>query len=314
MTLIGNTIPLPVLSLSKVTVVSLLPLEIFANFQGTVEEPITPIALPSISDYAPYLTQNFIYSFDPPLPDGLALSGSSIIGTPTKADTFIVRLATVDIFSKLSISIAEYTIVVNNPEPSTSISTGSLTAIIVGSILGVAVLFLMIVLIRQRRMNNRPFDFNLIVKSDELGVTGDVRKVPKEINRSYIAIQSVLGKGNFGEVSMGVFNEGNSKGDTTVAIKVLHKSADAATARGQLLEEAALMAQFDHLNVVKLIGVVTQGNPLLVVMEFCSGGALDSYLHDNDSSYEKLCMIASHCASGLAYLAMCCWMETASPK
>jgi hypothetical protein len=34
--------------------------------------------------------------------------------------------------------------------------------------------------------------------------------------------------------------------------------------RAALLEEAALMAQFDHPHCVKLIGVVTLGNPLLV--------------------------------------------------
>ena len=306
LTLLSNTIPLPVFSLSDVIVPSLLPSEIIEEIQGTIDLEISPITLPSISDYAPYVSQNFIYSFDPPLPDGLALSGSTITGTPSEADTVVLRLATVEIFSKLSIPMAEYTIVISPPDTSssTSLSTGSLTAIIVGSILGAAVLFLMVVLIRQRRINNRPFDFNVIVKSDELGVAGDERKIHREINRGYVTIQSVLGKGNFGEVSKGVVNEGNGRGDMTVAIKVLHKSADAATARGQLLEEAALMAQFDHANVVKLIGVVTQGNPLLVVMEFCSGGALDSYLQANDCPYDRLCNIALNCASGLAYLAL----------
>ena len=63
------------------------------------------------------------------------------------------------------------------------------------------------------------------------------------------------------------------------------------------------MAQFDHGNVVKLVGVVTVGAPLLVVMEYCSLGSLDAYVKVIDTSDRKKVQIAADCAAGMAYLA-----------
>ncbi len=44
--------------------------------------------------------------------------------------------------------------------------------------------------------------------------------------------------------------------------------------RSAMLHEAALMAQFHHENVVGLVGVVTVGDPLLVLLEYCENGLL----------------------------------------
>ena len=57
-----------------------------------------------------------------------------------------------------------------------------------------------------------------------------------------------------------------------VAVKSLHEQAN-GTDKQELLEEAAVMTQFDHPNVVKLIGAVTAGKPLWVVLEVGFGCA-----------------------------------------
>jgi serine/threonine protein kinase len=44
--------------------------------------------------------------------------------------------------------------------------------------------------------------------------------------------------------------------------------------------------QFVHEHLVRLIGVVTLGDPLMVVLEYCEYGSLDSYLKKNDISEE----------------------------
>ena len=38
--------------------------------------------------------------------------------------------------------------------------------------------------------------------------------------------------------------------------------------REELLREAAIMAQFVHANVIRLVGVVTVGEPLMIVLEY----------------------------------------------
>ncbi len=55
-----------------------------------------------------------------------------------------------------------------------------------------------------------------------------------------------------------------------MAIKSLRESFKMD--RDSILQEAALMAQFDCDFVVRLIGVVTTGDPLLLILEYCQHG------------------------------------------
>ena len=45
----------------------------------------------------------------------------------------------------------------------------------------------------------------------------------------------------------------------------------------RFLQEAAIMCQFDHQNVIKLHGVVTE-TPIMIVLEFMSRGDLKNML------------------------------------
>ena len=125
---------------------------------------------------------------------------------------------------------------------------------------------------------------------------------PFEIRRNKIESMIAIGKGNFGDVFRGILASGRNN-KVTVAIKSLHTSESDAGNQEMLLSEAALMAQFDHINVIKLIGVVTVGNPVLVVMEYCEHGALESYLKETDAiSRPTLMKFASDSAHGMEYL------------
>lgn len=72
-----------------------------------------------------------------------------------------------------------------------------------------------------------------------------------------------------------------------------------------------MTAQFDHPNVIKLVGVVTVGTPTLMVLQYCAQGSLKDVLLQmqfspgaRDPGIIKL--LVSHCAeiaSGMAYLA-----------
>ena len=64
--------------------------------------------------------------------------------------------------------------------------------------------------------------------------------------------------------------------EVEVAIKTLNTSASDRD-RLRFLQEAAIMCQFDHQNVIKLHGVVTEA-PAMIVLEYMPRGDLRSLL------------------------------------
>ena len=193
-----------------------------------------------------------------------------------------------------------------------SSSASSASTILGGAVGGsgsaILIVIIVVVIFLRRRRNqelNRAFDFNKLVEANSAALaSGVTRNIPTELKRSAIEVVSVLGKGAFGEVSKAKMTEAQGKFSFLVAVKVLHRSgAESLAARESLLNEASLMAQFDHDNVVRLIGVVTAGEPLLVVLEFCEIGALDSYVKSHDLTPAAQVKISIDCSKGMQYLA-----------
>ena len=71
-----------------------------------------------------------------------------------------------------------------------------------------------------------------------------------------------LGSGQFGTVNKGIWQ--SPAGAMEVAVKTLQSSASQED-RVKFLQEAAINGQFRHPNVVKLLGVVTVGEPVSVM-------------------------------------------------
>ncbi len=71
----------------------------------------------------------------------------------------------------------------------------------------------------------------------------------------------VIGSGHFGEVNKGLWK--STKQDTTleVALKTIPKE-EKADHRIKLLQEALIMGQFSHPNVVQLYGIISHGDPV----------------------------------------------------
>lgn len=80
-------------------------------------------------------------------------------------------------------------------------------------------------------------------------------------------IQGQIGSGHFGSVSKGVWQLRGEGGEVVegnwvqVAVKVVKTEAEEVQ-RVKLLQEAAIMGQFSHPNIVRLNGVVTVGEPV----------------------------------------------------
>uniref|UniRef100_A0A667Z5F6 Tyrosine-protein kinase receptor n=1 Tax=Myripristis murdjan TaxID=586833 RepID=A0A667Z5F6_9TELE len=131
------------------------------------------------------------------------------------------------------------------------------------------------------------------------------------VAREKISLSRELGQGSFGMVY-----EGMAKGvvkdepETRVAVKTVNESASMRE-RIEFLNEASVMKEFNCHHVVRLLGVVSQGQPTLVIMELMTRGDLKSYLRSlrpkewsnlSLPPLKKMLQMAGQIADGMAYL------------
>lgn len=121
-----------------------------------------------------------------------------------------------------------------------------------------------------------------------------------EMNRDDIVLQEKkLGSGHFGDVMKGCFKPAN----VPVAVKSCRECVS-ATVKQKFLAEAEILKQYDHPNIVRLIGVCADKEPVLIVMEFMAGGDFLSYLRKSGSKLntKKLLKFSVDAAAGMEYL------------
>lgn len=136
-----------------------------------------------------------------------------------------------------------------------------------------------------------------------------------EIPRENVILNRRIGEGAFGTVYGGEALIDHDEGWTPVAIKTL-KSNATAESRLDFLAESEIMKRFEHKNIVKLLAVCLQKEPLYMLSEFMLYGDLKTFLlarrhlvddkiHDdtNDISPKRLTLMALDVARGLSYLA-----------
>ena len=167
-------------------------------------------------------------------------------------------------------------------------------------------ILVLVVMLRRNRVQRKAHDFDedLVELMDE-GVIKE-KRVPRELPRAAVQQLDKLGGGAFGDVYKGMLDEpGSSAPAYLVAIKVL-KGEPSASERREFLREAAIMAQIKHRNVVSLVGVVTKGEPYMVLLQFCEHGSLDSFLKKHtgmlDLSLLARLQIARDVCEGCCYL------------
>ncbi|MFY7895470.1 MAG: protein kinase, partial [Phycisphaerales bacterium] len=72
------------------------------------------------------------------------------------------------------------------------------------------------------------------------------------------------------------------------------------------MREAAMVAQFQHPNVIALVGVCTAGAPAMLVMQYCEHGSLRAFLRShidfNELRLRSKIRILLDVAEGMSYL------------
>lgn len=119
-----------------------------------------------------------------------------------------------------------------------------------------------------------------------------------EINRTDIIMKQKLGGGQYGDV----YEARWRKRDITVAVKTLKEDTMAVK---DFLQEASIMKELQHPNLVQLIGVCSIDPPFYIITEFMPCGNLLDYLRNADR--EKITAVvllyfAKQIASAMSYL------------
>ncbi|NXP19067.1 INSR protein, partial [Scytalopus superciliaris] len=134
-----------------------------------------------------------------------------------------------------------------------------------------------------------------------------------EVPRDKITLLRELGQGSFGMVYEGIAKDiVKGEPETRVAVKTVNESASLRE-RIEFLNEASVMKGFSCHHVVRLLGVVSKGQPTLVVMELMAHGDLKSYLRSLRPEAEnnpgrppptlrEMIQMAAEIADGMAYL------------
>ncbi|KAK1158095.1 tyrosine-protein kinase Fes/Fps [Acipenser oxyrinchus oxyrinchus] len=128
------------------------------------------------------------------------------------------------------------------------------------------------------------------------------RAIPRDkwvLEHDDVILGEHIGRGNFGEVYSGRLRSEN----IPVAVKTCRESL-APDLKNKFLMEARILKQYDHPNIVKLIGVCTQRQPIYIVMELVQGGDFLTYLRNEGQrlKVKELIKMAEHAAAGMEYL------------
>ncbi|TKR95105.1 hypothetical protein L596_009318 [Steinernema carpocapsae] len=136
----------------------------------------------------------------------------------------------------------------------------------------------------------------------------DGTKLLKPINRpdwyilhEQVTLKKKLGSGNFGDVFMAELSQKNGE-VIPAAVKTL-RGKIRKSERVQFVKEASLMRRFNHENIVRILGVAPQQEPIMILLELASGGALKSHCRDKiDLTVDQLTKYCLDAANGMDYL------------
>ena len=129
----------------------------------------------------------------------------------------------------------------------------------------------------------------------------------REINRDYLLLRQKIGSGCFGEVKLAEWRVDQDSDPLPVAVKLLSEKADEKL-RVSFLKEAAVMGQFQHPNVLQLLGIVSATQSIMLVIELMESDlrtileSLGNVKFDSDRLATSLLRSTKEIVCGMDYL------------
>ncbi|XP_021371801.1 hepatocyte growth factor receptor-like isoform X2 [Mizuhopecten yessoensis] len=140
----------------------------------------------------------------------------------------------------------------------------------------------------------------------DLGTIDMLQKQHLLVSRDNLLLGESLGHGQFGCVYKGYLSKPGEKGEELVAVKTILKTSAKEVDIGEFINEALMMKDFRHPNVLSLIGVcVDKGEFPLVILPFMENGDLLAYIRDEQNMplVKDLVFFGLDIAQGMEYLA-----------
>ena len=102
---------------------------------------------------------------------------------------------------------------------------------------------------------------------------------------------SLFVAGQYGQVFLGRLLDRSSTQQMPVAIKTMKEDSSTKQEAIEFLQEATLMKDFKHDNIMSLIGVVIEHDKAFVLLPFMENGDLRTFISNdgNVSSIKRLC-------------------------
>ncbi|KAJ8718920.1 hypothetical protein PYW07_016476 [Mythimna separata] len=128
------------------------------------------------------------------------------------------------------------------------------------------------------------------------------RAVPREnweLNNDDVQLLDKIGRGNFGDVYKARLKSTSQE----VAVKTCRVALPDEQKR-TFLQEGRILKQYQHPNIVRLIGIAVQKQPIMIVMELVPGGSLLTFLRTRAAtlSGRSLLAMCRDAAGGMRYL------------
>ncbi|WKY08835.1 hypothetical protein Q1695_001760 [Nippostrongylus brasiliensis] len=123
-----------------------------------------------------------------------------------------------------------------------------------------------------------------------------------QLYHEQIVINERIGNGAFGEVFKGTLTVGLFTKPIEVAVKTLKSGSFTADDRITFLREANVMLKLQHKFIVRLYGVATQKEPIMIVMELAPGGSLLNKVRTQSIDLETKRKYCYQTVSGMQYL------------